>query len=136
VLGRGNASGARPVRFDTPEVARLLADTGKDDTEDLVRDYQDAKGQLEQMVADYASGFLARAEFAVAKGVAGANFEAARQALSNAQTRSVPRFDGNVAALREAWPTAGLDWRKSVIELLVEKIILLPGHPGAHRWQQ
>ena len=124
------------IRFDTPEVARLLSDTGEDDTEDLVRDYQDAKGKLEQMVADYASGFLTREEFAVAKGVAEANFEAARQALSEAQTRKLPQLAGSVTALREAWPTAGLDWRKSVIELLVEKIILLPGHPGAHRWQE
>jgi site-specific DNA recombinase len=124
------------IRFDSPEVARLLSDTGEDDTEDLVRDYQDAKGRLEQMVADYASGFLTRAEFAVAKGVAEANFEAARQALSAAQTHKLPQFAGSVTALREAWATAGLDWRKSVIELLVEKIILLPGHPGAHRWQE
>jgi site-specific DNA recombinase len=124
------------IRFDSPEVVKLLTDAGEDNTEDLVKDYQDAKARLEQMVADYASGFLTREEFAVAKGVAEANFETARQALSTAQIHKLPRFEGSVEVLREAWATSGLDWRKSVIELLVERIILLPGHPGAHRWQE
>jgi len=124
-------------RFDTPEVARLLANgEGKDNTDDLIADYQEAKAKLDQMVADYASGFLTRDEFAVAKQVAEDRLQATRHALGQAQARKVPGFPASSNLIRESWDNAGLDWRHSVIKLLVEKIVCLPGHPGSRRWRE
>lgn len=121
-------------RFDVPEVADLLGN-GEDKTSDLLATYQEAKGKLDQMVADYASGFLTREQFAVAKTTAERNLESARQALARVQTKPT-HFPASGELIREAWATASVDWKHSVIALIVERVILLPGHPGSHRWKE
>ncbi len=121
-------------RFDVPEISQLLGN-GEDTTGDLLATYQEAKAKLDQMVGDYASGFLTREQFAVAKTTAEGNLEIARQTLARVQSKPT-HFPDNGELIREAWATASVDWRHSVISLIVERIILLPGHPGAHRWQQ
>src|SRR6266699_1341934 len=111
-------------RFDVPEVSRFLGH-GEDLTDDLLATYQEAKAKLDQMVADYASGFLSREEFAVAKTTAGGNLEVARQALARVQSRPT-HFPASGELIREAWATASVDWKHSVISLIVERITLLP----------
>lgn len=120
-------------RLESPAVARLLANgEDEDDTEELLRDYQAAKDNLDRMTADYASGFLTREEFAVAKVVAENRLEAARQALS--EIRQERHFPADISTIRQLWPTADIEWRHSVIAKVVEKIRVLPGHPGSMRW--
>ena len=36
--------------------------------------------------------------------------------------------------LRQAWERGDIEWRRSVIQLIVEKIEVLPGHPHGKRW--
>jgi len=36
--------------------------------------------------------------------------------------------------LREAWYAADLGWRRTVLSLVVERVKLLPGHPGSRLW--
>jgi site-specific DNA recombinase len=123
-------------RFSSPEVIRALAEPDEEDqTDELVAAYQEAKDNLDQMVADYASRLLTREQFALAKGIAEGQVEAARDALSKYQSRKVPGLHFDPAKLREEWDQMGLDMQHQVIALLVEKIICLPGHPGGHTWR-
>lgn len=39
-----------------------------------------------------------------------------------------------IETIRETWEEAGMDWRHSIIRLLVERIVVLPGSPGSHEW--
>jgi site-specific DNA recombinase len=123
-------------RFETPEINRLLAEPEEaDKTDELVHAYQEAKDNLDQMVADYASRLLTREQFALAKQVAEGQVEAAREALSQYQRRRVSIQLPEPGLMRETWDTATLEWRHQVISLLVEKIQVLPGHPGGHTWR-
>lgn len=123
-------------RFETPEIMASLAEPeGEDRTDELVQAYQEAKENLDQMVADYASRLLTREQFALAKGIAENGVETARDALAKYQTRNVGIRLPEPGMMREVWQTAGLDWRHQVIALLVEKIMVLPGHPGFHEWR-
>lgn len=121
-------------RFDVPQVADLLGD-GDDNTSELLAAYQAAKAKLDQMVGDYASGLLTREEFAIAKTIAEGNLEVTRQALSEVQSRPA-HFPASGELIREAWDTSTLDWQHSVIGLIVERIVIRPGHPGSHRWRE
>lgn len=123
-------------RFDSPEVARALADTPEDAMDELITDYQAAKLNLDQMVTDYASGFLSRSEFAVAKRVAEDNLQATRDALAKAQDRPARELIPAAQTIREAWDSSGRDWQHSVIRLLVERIDVMPGVPGSRMYRQ
>lgn len=123
-------------RFETPQITAGLAEPDEEDqTDELVQAYQEVKDNLDQMVADYASGLLNREQFARAKDIAEGRVEEARNALSKYQSRHVGIRLPEPGKMREFWQTAGLDWQHQVIELLVEKITVLPGHPGAHQWR-
>lgn len=124
-------------RFDTPEVASALIDTeDTDDTVELVKAHQEAKAQLDQMVADYASGFLSRSQFAVAKGVAEDRVQHTREALTRIQRSRIPGLPVGIETLRESWDTAGLDWKRSVIRLLVDRVVVHPTPSGgSHYWR-
>jgi site-specific DNA recombinase len=123
-------------RFSSPEVIRALAEPEEEDrTDELVAAYQEAKDNLDQMVADYASRLLTREQFARAKGIAEGEVEAARDALAKYQSRKVPGLTFNPAKLREEWDGMGPDMQHQVIALLVEKVTCRPGHPGGHTWR-
>lgn len=123
-------------RFETPEVIRALAEPEEEDrTDELVAAYQEAKDNLDQMVADYASRLLTRDQFALAKTIAEGEVEAARDGLSKYQSRRVPGLRFDPTKLRAEWDEMGLDLKHQVIGLLVEKITCLPGHPGGHTWR-
>jgi hypothetical protein len=36
--------------------------------------------------------------------------------------------------LRQAWDTADLNWRRTILSLVVVKVILYSGYPGQRRW--
>lgn len=122
-------------RFDTPEAARLLAEDEPDHTEALITAYQTAKLTLYQMVRDYATGFLDRDEFGVAKLVAEDNLQTARDNLARYQSRQARILLPARESIREAWEHAGLDWRRDVIKLLVDRIVVHPGLPGSMMWR-
>lgn len=120
-------------RLDSPQVAAALTQTDENGLDELLAEYQSARTRLDQMTTDYASGFLSREEYAVAKRVAEDAVEAAREALGRVQTRptEVPAPE----VIRQVWDEAGLDWKHSVIRLLVDRILVLPGSPGSHEWR-
>jgi site-specific DNA recombinase len=120
-------------RFDTPEVARALSSAAAPDRMDeLIFNHRAAKLKLDAMVRDYASGFLSRDEFAVAKTVAEQAVHIAREELSKYQDRSTQALLPAKQTIRDAWEGASLDWRHSVIKLIVERIVVHEGHPGSH----
>lgn len=122
-------------RFDSPEVTRLLSSGDTPDrTDELVKVYQEAKTNLDQMVRDYATGFLSRSQFGIAKTVAEDELQRAKDDLAKNQSQQTSIPVG-IDALREAWESGGIDYRRSVIMLLVEKVVCLPGSPGSHLWK-
>jgi site-specific DNA recombinase len=123
-------------RFDSPEVARALSDGATPDrTNELIADYQAAKIKLDQMVTDYASGFLNREQFAVAKRVAEDSLQTAREALNRSQEQKVQGILPAASTIRAAWETAGIDWKHSVIRLVVDRVVIRPGNPGGRTWR-
>ncbi|MFC1438464.1 hypothetical protein ABUW04_09375 [Streptacidiphilus sp. N1-10] len=97
-------------------------------------EYERHKAKLDQLVTDYATDLLTRQQFTLAKGIAEAGVQEAREALDQHQDdyplSSVPSDQ----TLRETWESAGLEWRRSVIRLVVERVIIHPGHLGYMKW--
>jgi len=122
-------------RFDSPEAA--LALSPKDDgtkVEDLVATL--AKHQLHRknLVKEYGRGEHKRDDYKVMLEAADDAIEQVQEELAKFQnSRAASLLPAN-KAVREVWPDASLDWRHSVIGLLVDRVVIHPGHPGSHLW--
>jgi hypothetical protein len=123
--------------LDSPQMAEVLgAATQDQEMAELVDAWQGHKLKLDDLVADYASGLLNREQLAQAKEIVEAAMERTKARMdklaSGRALASVPLG----RSLREVWASADLDWRRQLITLVVNKVIVYPGHPGAHRWPE
>lgn len=123
-------------RLDNEDLASLLAARdGEADVQELIGEYEQRKRRLDALVEDYASGLLDRQQFAQAKGVAESALESSRQQLAQVQQRLTGLSISPGMTLREAWDERGVVWRHNFVKLLVEKVVVHPGHPGSHVYE-
>ncbi|MFC5289370.1 recombinase family protein [Actinokineospora guangxiensis] len=60
--------------------------------------------------------------------------EASTAELRNQQDARVSALLPEGGNIREVWEARDLAWRRSILGLLIEQIIVLPGHPGGMMW--
>jgi site-specific DNA recombinase len=125
-------------RFDSPEVAVALApkkDEGR--VKKLVTDYDLLQRRLKELNRDYYTStevHLTREEYATTKADLEAKIEANRDELADIQSQQALAVVPSTQAVRELWPTAGMDWKRNVILLIVGRVTVQPGHPGSKKW--
>jgi site-specific DNA recombinase len=121
--------------LDSPRMAKVLGAAAEhEEMAGLVGAYQERKLKLDDLVADYASGLLNREQLANAKAIVEDAMEDLRRRMEKLKSGRVLASVPVGRSLREAWETADLDWRRSLVMLVVDKVILHPGRPGSHRW--
>jgi site-specific DNA recombinase len=98
-------------------------------------DYNARKLKLKELVEDYASGLLNREQLGQAKAVVEEALEATRATLARAESGRTLTAIPIDKTIREAWETADLIWRRSLISLLVDKIVIQPSWPGGRKWE-
>jgi len=122
-------------RCDSPEVAAALRDSEQPEVGVLMDEYNAKKLKLNELVEDYASGLLNREQLAQAKAVVEEALERTRSRLAKLESGRTLASIPIDKTIREAWADGSLAWRRSLISLLVEKVVVLPSWPGGHRWQ-
>jgi site-specific DNA recombinase len=87
---------------------------------------------LESLAKDfYADRLLSREEFMAARTALTERLEANRMKLAKrTSSGAVGRFLGQGGLLREAWQTASLDWRRSIVGALLQHVEIGPGKAG------
>lgn len=122
-------------RLDSDGLASLLqAEGGNGGVALLLSEYQDRQRRLDELIEDYASGLLTRAQFAQAKDIADAALDATRTSLERIQQSLTGASIKPGQTLREAWDERGVIWRHNFVKLLVARIVVQPGHPGSRTW--
>ncbi len=117
-------------RLDTPDLAAML----RTDNEDAVIAYllDDRKAQSDRLavlVDDYATGLLSRDQFARAKATAETELQRLEDEIDrlNRERNSAGLLPIG-EQLEDAWDASeSVAWKRSVIELLVKRIDVLPG---------
>jgi site-specific DNA recombinase len=70
---------------------------------------------------------LSRADFARARARVETRMDTTRRRLAGqAATRTLAALPVGERALREAWESRGLNWRRAVLEAVVERVVLHP----------
>jgi DNA invertase Pin-like site-specific DNA recombinase len=123
-------------RFDSPDAAQALAGPeSEEEIGQLVTEIEFHRRKLDDYVDDYASGLLSREQLARAKARTEAELDDLHQRLSRLQSQQIAvRLP--TEPLREVWDSMNLEWQRSIIRLLVDRVTVLPGHPRGKRWRQ
>jgi site-specific DNA recombinase len=125
------------TRLDAPEVLQALtAQPEDDDVSALVDKLGGLRQHRADLVVEYGRGEHTKADYRIM-------LAAADEAIELAADEVNKHLDGQVAGqlpadrlLRDVWQEASNDWKVSVIKLLVDKIVILPGRPGAHHYKE
>jgi DNA invertase Pin-like site-specific DNA recombinase len=119
-------------RFDSPEVAKALAPAENElRMAEVIQGLAELQARREMLAAEYAAGEHEKDDYHVMLGTIKEKFsalETEKKQLISAKAKSlaVPTDGG----LRELWKTASLDWRASVVKLVVEKVVIRPTKRG------
>lgn len=124
------------ARFASPAVAKALAPSHNEERmREVVQELADLQTRRERLAAEYAAGEHDKDDYRVMMKTIKTKLEEAeaeQRRLMSEQARSlaVP-LDGG---LSELWETASMEWQASVIKLIVEKVVILPGRSGGKLW--
>ena len=117
--------------LDSPALAEAMESRGEADdglTEAVRRDSQ----SLEELAADYYGEHrISREEFMAARSVLEKRLEANRSRLARRDGRGLlGTLVGDSGAVRRAWEGGSLEWRRSVVGALLDRVVIEPGRPG------
>jgi site-specific DNA recombinase len=121
-------------RLDSEGVARLLQESTKADVRPLLARYQALQARGRDLIQDYAEGTLDRPEFTRAKAINDEAIERTQELLAEAQPTQILQLSVG-ETVRDAWDRGSLMWRRTLIALLVEKVVILPGQRGQKKWR-
>jgi DNA invertase Pin-like site-specific DNA recombinase len=122
-------------RFDSPEVARVLAP--KEDEERAAALGQQLAGQKArrtQLLAEYGRGEHEKADYRIMLGAADEAIEKTQAELAKLHATKVAGIIPAHGLLQEVWDASSLEWRRNVIRLVIERIVVNPRTPGAPKW--
>jgi site-specific DNA recombinase len=121
-------------RCDNQEVAASLRDTEKAEISRLMEEYSAGRLKLAELVEDDAGRLLNREQLAQARSVVEEALEATEAKLAMVESCRVLTAIPVNSSIREAWESADMSWRRSLIRLVVERVVVFPSWPGGRRW--
>jgi DNA invertase Pin-like site-specific DNA recombinase len=118
------------VRLESAALGNALRaqSDGGDELKTLQRQYVSQRRRLEEIRADYASGDTERTEYRLLRDAALLGLEQLRHELARkTEFSSLGQLPvGDIA--REAWEAADLKWRRQVVDLLIERVVINPSN--------
>ena len=124
------------VRFDSPALSEVLAaqeDTGEENA--LLNSIREDEDALTQLAEDhYAARLITRQEFLAAREAIETRIGNTRRELAvRSGSRVLANLPTGRLALEREWSDRDLSWRRAVLGLFIEKVIIEAGRPGATR---
>jgi len=117
-------------RLDTPDLAEMLIQPRAEETEltRLVNDREEQRHRIDNLIEMLATGALDDQEFRKARTIALTKLNKLEKELATVNRR---RHDVEIPlsqTLREAWDSASPSWRRSLLALVIQRIVV---HRGA-----
>jgi DNA invertase Pin-like site-specific DNA recombinase len=137
----GTAIGADPLERLVAEamlealhgagLAAALGEATDAERGDLARELRGVELQLEDLITMWASGQIDRGEYLSARAILNERKQALEVGLRADDDAAVlSALPDSEAALREAWGTASLDWKRAVVQAVVERVVIGPAVRG------
>jgi site-specific DNA recombinase len=125
-------------RFNSPEVMRALAEpnNAKEELDELVTKLAHARRHRQNLVLEYGRGEHKKADYHLMLTAADGSIEHVERHLAKLQGSLSSGLLPKEGALSELWDDMTLDWQRSILSLVVEKVIIHPCHPVRRRWRE
>jgi DNA invertase Pin-like site-specific DNA recombinase len=121
--------------LDSPQMGQMLASASENhEMRTLVEQYEGHKLKMNDLIEDYASGLLNRDQLAHAKSIVEAAMEETGRKMEQIQAGSVFGSLPPGTSIREVWEEHDDHWRRSLINMLIEKVVVHPGRSGRKTW--
>ncbi|MEW1950675.1 recombinase family protein [Pseudarthrobacter sp902506025] len=119
-------------RLDTPDLTAMLAkdkgDSGK--LKELMRDHEAQSLRLQEILNLYSTGEMTFSEYKSAKTAASARLDALGRELDQKTSRNTIGLIPAGQTVREAWDKADIQWRRQLVDTLIEKVLIYPKQLG------
>jgi hypothetical protein len=121
--------------LDSPQTLKAIEVVENDDSfqEGLVR-YAECKEELDRIAGLLRRGVFDERTYLQQRDEIQAEMDKLRQQLDRSGTTRPLTQVGPEQTIAEAWDAQGLDWRRSLVSLVIRKVIIHPGRPGQHKW--
>lgn len=124
------------ARLHSPEAAHVLVPEGDEDhARELGQQLARYKAHRQRLVTEYGRGEHRKADATAMLAAADEAIEAVEAELARLRARKVAGEIPASGLLEEAWEASSLDWRRNVIRLLVNRVIVRPHKPGGRTWR-
>ncbi|MGB3684931.1 MAG: recombinase family protein [Ornithinimicrobium sp.] len=108
---------------------------GSEELRELTRQADMQRARIGDLVEDYATGVLTRNELTQAKEIAEHNLSVVERQINTLTYRSALSMDDMTAGIRQKWEGANLEWKRAVIDLLIDKVIVQPYPSNGFRYE-
>jgi site-specific DNA recombinase len=115
--------------LDLSDLRKLVQRDAKRDTKPLLQQYQRLQRRKRDLVEDYATGLLSQAELTQAKATVERQLDQVQEQLAFLQPQLALDLVPTGQTIREAWDKGSLAWRRMVLGLLIERIVIKPARP-------
>jgi site-specific DNA recombinase len=122
-------------RCDSANLAASLREAERLEMTRLMDELRDRKTKLDNLLRDYGFGIYSREEMLIVKWAAEEALQRTREKLARIESGRTLTAIPVDKTIQEAWEGADLAWRRRLMGLLVEKVIVHPSWPGGRRWQ-
>jgi hypothetical protein len=114
-------------RLDSGALAKLVAEAQESGTlRKHLAEHQTQQNRLREILDLYSTGQLTFEEYRAGKTIATARLESLGREIDRAAVNSPLQGISLATTLQEAWQTHGLEWRRQLLNLLVDKIAVHP----------
>lgn len=115
-------------RLDSEGLASILAglDQDREAITQLMREVETKRLKLADLDTDYATGLLDRKQYARMATLAKDALQDAHEALQCATTSKTVLNLSAGQRVREAWDKADLEWRRNLLSLLIDRVVVNP----------
>jgi site-specific DNA recombinase len=115
--------------LDGSRMSKLLPDDAGQTVKLLLQRYQRLQRRMRDLVEDYAAGRLTRAELAHAKMVVERQIEHVQAQLVELQPAHALQLVPAGETIRDVWEKGSFAWRRAVLALLIERVVIRPAPP-------
>jgi DNA invertase Pin-like site-specific DNA recombinase len=126
------------AKLDSQQVrTSLLADPDDDESliTELLTKLDSQQNHRKQLVVEYGQGLHSRQDYKLMLDSADDAIALTQASLAKARHSTVTNLLPAGQSVRAVWPTASLDWKRAVIQLVVEKIVVNKSKPGSHLYK-
>jgi site-specific DNA recombinase len=127
------------ARYSSDDLAALLSPDAPEELHELAASLVEDKARLDEATRDRyrRKGDPLRldpARYAAIRAEIEDAMEMARSRMARLEQGRVLASIPPGMTLRQAWDAADLNWRRTILSLVVDKVILRPGYPGRRLW--